>query len=969
MAMLATEFSDDRTGYFQVGAIGDIPKPEANDWYRGSPRLFIYSRQSGIQSGATNERSSKITLSRVDDEEIDETEDQIGPLPEDWAIKFYNKEHRRRSCELSKSKSPCIRKVIEHLQQLESKLIEAKPDDDHAITDTNTVSQTNDLESNANENDASERSISNLSSHTDDRSSRQIRFSSAATSRTTATESGMDSSSSIISSLKPHDQHQGGRAALEIVGIGASMPGKYCERSGDAKEKFSLEEIIDEVLTLLGRLEADRNRNRKALNQQIKTVKSLNNEIEKLTKKRLTELPKAVQKEHETCALDIMELRWHNSYQERKLERLKDRVLKAEDMNSRMKDELSFCKESYPLVERKLQLEKLAIINIRAEQEIASEELNKVLVKLEDARARRNEAQTRVDKERETIKAEKNKIEEELRKVEKNYDKCIKQQLKNTQVIDSMRKKVEENKHEFTELELKLERLINTEQKQNVKIDVINDQLVDCSKERSSLENEVKDLQNLYEKGRMDGETEVARAEYQNRKIIKTTETTKKKKLQLMSEIESLKKQIHKLSKETDRCRKDIERYKSDLVKVDQQINFCMSEVRILQLDNDDKIGRLQREEDRVASAEDSLKNTAETLRKQLQDETRAKTLLQARITADTAELAKSETDYKRREERATRKAKGLDDALIVIGDQVGKSDDMLSKRKAILNEVERKLAEVLQKLNAEEIAYQNKLDELEPVEVQLKADVFNQQKKLDRLKWSLDVINQRLEDVESSSHMIEKTIIKSLPKNAELKAQLEDLNRTLNTEGLIRDSLNQEIDNINDRLQTLTDRHEAIMKERTNVLDNKNSELSSKLEGNKTLSHQYRLLQKEWMESKSNMIEILDSTVALEKSLGDHEQIKELQSMLTASLQQYYHIRGISSKGNLVSMNHLSLINSDRLANLRKEMQYFITGINSYLKDNEVETQRIIRQAFLTAAGFNSIDEIPADQRFDIAT
>ena len=59
-----------------------------------------------------------------------------------------------------------------------------------------------------------------------------------------------------------------------------------------------------------------------------------------------------------------------------------------------------------------------------------------------------------------------------------------------------------------------------------------------------------------------------------------------------------------------------------------------MSEVRVLQVDNDDKVGRLQREEDRVASAEDSLKNTAETLRKQLQDETRAKTLLQVNYTA-----------------------------------------------------------------------------------------------------------------------------------------------------------------------------------------------------------------------------------------------------------------------------------------------------------------------------------------------
>lgn len=42
-------------------------------------------------------------------------------------------------------------------------------------------------------------------------------------------------------------------------------------------------------------------------------------------------------------------------------------------------------------MEKKLHLEKTAIINIRAEQEIANAELNKVLVKLEDARARRNE--------------------------------------------------------------------------------------------------------------------------------------------------------------------------------------------------------------------------------------------------------------------------------------------------------------------------------------------------------------------------------------------------------------------------------------------------------------------------------------------------------------------------------------------------------------------------------------------------
>ena len=47
--------------------------------------------------------------------------------------------------------------------------------------------------------------------------------------------------------------------------------------------------------------------------------------------------------------------------------------------------------------------------------------------------------------------------------------------------------------------------------------------------------------------------------------------------------------------------------------------------------------------------------------------------------------------------------------------------------------------------------------------------------------------------------------------------------------------------------------------------------------------------------------------------------------------------------------------------------MQRVIVRINSYLKDNEAETQRIIRQAFLTAAGYDSIDEIPVEQQYNI--
>ena len=59
--------------------------------------------------------------------------------------------------------------------------------------------------------------------------------------------------------------------------------------------------MIDEVKTLIGRLESDRNQTIKAYQREVERVKLLQIQVDKVEQKRLYILPKAVQLG--TCAL------------------------------------------------------------------------------------------------------------------------------------------------------------------------------------------------------------------------------------------------------------------------------------------------------------------------------------------------------------------------------------------------------------------------------------------------------------------------------------------------------------------------------------------------------------------------------------------------------------------------------------------------------------------------------------------
>ena len=76
--------------------------------------------------------------------------------------------------------------------------------------------------------------------------------------------------------------------------------------------------------------------------------------IDALRKRRLREMGGEVQREHEACLANILELQWHVSHTERKLESLRDQVRKKKRQHALLKESEDHMTEHSPLAREKV---------------------------------------------------------------------------------------------------------------------------------------------------------------------------------------------------------------------------------------------------------------------------------------------------------------------------------------------------------------------------------------------------------------------------------------------------------------------------------------------------------------------------------------------------------------------------------------------------------------------------------------
>jgi hypothetical protein len=172
------------------------------------------------------------------------------------------------------------------------------------------------------------------------------------------------------------------------------------------QENLRADDVLEEVLIILARLEHDRRRTEINLKKERQNVIILKNQIERWAMKRITELPIMVQKEHEACVTDITELHWHIAFNTKTEERLRHKVVVEEKLQAQLQEDIDNINKSTPLIEEKISLELKAIQSILQAQKETTDQLMKASDRLSDIHAKNLLAHSKAQKETDELNAD-----------------------------------------------------------------------------------------------------------------------------------------------------------------------------------------------------------------------------------------------------------------------------------------------------------------------------------------------------------------------------------------------------------------------------------------------------------------------------------------------------------------------------------------------------------------------------------
>ncbi|KAJ7387735.1 hypothetical protein OS493_001078 [Desmophyllum pertusum] len=848
--------------------------------------------------------------------------DIVPSLPEGWP-QFRNRSWRRRSCELVKSTSSCVRKAVSHLHQLQD-LIDlfcttGLPDEEERFSKQRS-SVASDLEFKDKEELLESQGfpaedsthVSSASSH-----GRRIRW--------LLSSASLGNIEEETASVEPRLESSASGATLEVRGRSAgtvvsklSTPKSAVKTAEGVPKEY---DIIEEVITLLGRMESDRLSTQDGLVNERERVQFLRNEIDDKAYKRMHDLPLAVQKEHEACAIDINELRWHCAYQGRIETRISERVHHAEVRHAKVLQDLSNIQKHCPLVEEKLDLEGEAMSSIQLKQDETDDELSNTLERLAATERKTAEAQGKAAQERSLIKQDVDVVRNELNAVSDELAQLRMYFTSNTHTMNDIRTTLRENAEQLVILEGREERIKALEATQQDKVKRLREKIVEQEAEHIKLVDENNKL-------KTDKQITQVSMESENTKLEHAIKNASKRLRELTSRIKETKLEITSLNKKLEQCAKQkvsdekaIKRAEQEMEKIDEQMEVSKDETKKVEVLHTNLVENMVVKKEEVMGIEESLKTTADALKKQLKDEAHARTVLQARITSDTQDLSKTHVDSKKKREKATVRAEEIVKLVDHVQDQVSKLEKIHNERQETIAQLNKILDKVAQQHNEMETKFQNEIAELRPREEELKKETMESTKRLDHITWKSEMMEKKMADMEASSQMMNKVIATTQETINDLNEEMTELKIQIETGFETEQDLKKSLQQLEERLRRGKDSHGMHMCDRDRVLSTNQGGVKTSLSENKKLAIVYQ-------------------------SLKDHRELFVLQGRMREALEYFYRLRGLQSKADIAEFELKCIKNGDKLVTLQSEMMRVTEHINRFLEANNAAHDVISMEA-----------------------
>ncbi|OWF35535.1 coiled-coil domain-containing protein 178-like isoform X2 [Mizuhopecten yessoensis] len=865
------------------------PRETFSSQYTQSKSVLLASSQS-LQVASTSGSDQD-----PNDLELVEAEDKVYPLPENWPN--IQQLLRRKSCELVHTTSPCVKKAVSHLELIQNIIEEWFREREEETKSRASVHEVG--------------------------SRKQLRFA----------RSNEDGSKLFLNSAKSRSSLTSvpsSAGSLAIRGTGATKDEEY---GGLDLPFLGAEEVVDEVITLLARLENNRMEVINKLGQEKEKVIRLNGKIDRLCLKRMVEMPAVVQKEHEACIMDLNELQWHVAYATRNDKRMQDRCNIAEVLNSRLIEDLAFVKKHIPLVEEKLELELEAMARITNAQTETVTELDTTTQRQEKTASKSSEALQKADTERSHIKRELDTVKDELTTISEELSEAKMTNNAYTHQINDTKQQLKDNEQELTVLEVRYENAKVAEEMQAKKVSELLNKIAEAEFEHERLENENTRLLQEMNQKKNSNNHKIAELDTKVKLHDSKLRTILLKNQNAEMEVQDYHDKITDCKQQKVADEKNVARIHKERMKLQQQMTVTMEEYHKVQHINTSIRDQLENEQEKAFKSEESLKVTVETLRRQVKDEVHSRTVLAARINSDSTELQRAKGETSTRREKAKKVATEVD----TLVDEVLVKVKKLRTAKKENNEKKENLTSQLEQTKKQheesQKAFRSKIGGIEPHHAYLKNEVLALDKRLDHMSWKTELMNKQMDDWDREQHTMDRLVSNTQKAIADFEERLEEVNIQLKTSRKLDEDLKLDHENLLARVHGNDKNHRDFMEDRQRFLEDSEVDRLRRLDQNKQLASQYRQMQNKFIVMKDLLLNTYEERVKLEEAIKDCKQLQALQQRMHGAMLEYFKYRELYNKSELRRMQSESQMNGICVADLQTQMEVALKSITSFME------------------------------------
>lgn len=724
---------------------------------------------------------------------------------------------------------------------------------------------------------------------------------------------------------------------LSVQGLGAHMPPEPDRASAQKELDLTMpylgaEEVIEEVITLIAKLEKDRREIKDLLKNENARVDKLGNQIDRVAQQRMEELPQCVQREHEACAMDINELNWHVSYRSRGETRIKNKVAIAEVLNSRLKEDIGFVKKHCPLVEEKLELEMEAMSRIKMAQSDTNDELRTTVERCAKVEDKSEEANQKATAERKHIKSELDNVRKDLQQISEELAEAKMTFSSYISDLNQYHQELKDNQQELRILEVRCENTKAAEEMQATKVEELKSKIVEQEYEHRRLEDDNIAKQNALQNSREENAVTLKSMSDEIQAKEEELKRLRRSNLELEMNIGDNEEKIKECDEKKKRDEKNLTRMSKEMDRTDEQSKTTEEELAKIMVINNAIRKKFADQERRCIQTEDQLKTTAETLRHQVKEEVHSRISIQSQIGKDKGDLQRNDTEVIDKKTKVYKKEEEVAAAVAAILAKVQKLRAKHAEKTKIANGLQEELDGVRKEQSDFEKDIADKKQEISPKEKILKDSVLALNKRIDHIDWKSELMREKIKDMNAQSKMMNKSMAKTQKAVDELQDESDDLTVKTNTQLHVMQEMRINLAGINDRMENMGKHHKQHQKDRANVLEKTIKDYENNLAENKVLASRYRQLQNEFLAVKNDLLNKYDARIKIENAIKDLKQVKGLQLHMHASLQEYYKYRRWYNQSELDRMEGESAENAAKVGELQESMDEALDTITGFL-------------------------------------